>query len=141
MKIKLLMLTVAVSCAFAGNAMALTKEEYKVQKDTVSADYKANRDKCAALKANAKEIYVSEAKGMDKVAKAAYVKAKEDANAARVSAAASKDKAEKMSNVKKNASAEKREAGYKAAKERCDSLAGPAKDTCENDAKAKYGMK
>lgn len=31
-------------------------------------------------------------------------------------------------------------ADYKAAKERCDSLAGAAKDACQNDAKAKFGM-
>ena len=43
--------------------------------------------------------------------------------------------------IPKDASAEKREADYKAAKERCDSLTGAAKDTCQNDAKAKFGMK
>ena len=48
MKTKLLMLTVAISCVFAGNAMALTKAEYKTQKDQISAEYKAGRDKCAA---------------------------------------------------------------------------------------------
>ena len=45
-----------------------------------------------------------------------------------------------MADVKKDANAEKREADYKAAKERCDSLAGAAKDSCQNDAKAKFGM-
>ncbi|MEO7159770.1 MAG: hypothetical protein ABIX00_04500, partial [Polaromonas sp.] len=66
MKTKLLMLTVAMSCVFAGNAMALTKAEYKTQKDQISADYKVNRDKCGAMKANAKDICVSEAKGVEK---------------------------------------------------------------------------
>lgn len=32
-------------------------------------------------------------------------------------------------------------AEYKAAKERCDSLSGVPKDTCQNDAKVKFGMK
>jgi hypothetical protein len=190
MKTRLLMLSVALSCAFAGSAMALTKEEYKTQKDQISADYKANRDKCSAMKANAKDICVSEAKGVDKVAKAeleaqykptpkntekvvfakadaAYdtakekcddlegnakdvcvkdakvgrVKAREDAKVNKAGADTSKDKAEKMSDVKKDASAEKREASYKAANERCDSLSGPAKDTCQKDAKSKFGMK
>ena len=45
-----------------------------------------------------------------------------------------------MTEVKKDATAEKREADYKAAKERCDSLSGAAKDTCQKDAKAKFGM-
>ena len=49
MKTKLLMLTVAMSCVFAGNAMALTQVEYKTQKDQISADYKVGRDKCGAL--------------------------------------------------------------------------------------------
>ncbi|WP_309679375.1 hypothetical protein [Polaromonas sp.] len=189
MNIKLLMLTAAVSCAFAGNAMAMTKDEYKAQKATVSADYKANRDKCGTLKANAKDICVSEAKGAEKVAKAEleaqykpspkntekialakgdaaydtakekcddmkgntkdvcvkeakamHVKAKEDAKMAMVAADPGKTKTEKM-DAKKDANAEKREADYKVAKERCDSLAGAAKDTCQNDAKAKFGMK
>ena len=189
MKTKLLMLTVAMSCVFAGNAMALTQVEYKTQKDQISADYKVGRDKCGALKANAKDICVSEAKGIDKVAKAeleaqykpsaknnqkaavakadavydtakekcddlagnakdvcvkdskaVHVKAKEDAKVIKVSTDTSANKAEKMSNVKKDANAEKREADYKAANERCDSLASAAKDTCQKDAKAKFGM-
>ena len=70
MKHKLLMLTVALSCTFAGNAMALTKVEYKTQKDRISGEYKVAKDKCASLKANAKDICVSEAKGVEKVAKA-----------------------------------------------------------------------
>ena len=35
MKTKLWMLTVAVACTFSGNAMSMTKEEYKVQKDQI----------------------------------------------------------------------------------------------------------
>lgn len=35
MKTKLLMLTVAVACTFGGNAMAMTKDEYKAQNDRV----------------------------------------------------------------------------------------------------------
>ena len=189
MKIKLLALTFAVSCAFAGNAMALTKAEYKTEKDQISADYKVNRDKCATLKDNAKDICVSEAKGVEKVAKAeleaqykpsakntekialakadaayatakekcddlagnakdvcvkdakaALVKAKEDAKVVKASVDTSKDKTEKVGEARKDANAATREADYKVAKERCDSLAGTAKDTCQNDAKVKFGM-
>ena len=190
MKHKLLMLTVALSCTFAGHAMALTKAEYKTQKDGISSEYKAAKVKCASLKANAKDICVSEAKGVEKVAKAeleaqyepsakhtqkvgmakadaaydtakekcddlsgnakdvcvkdakvVHVKAREDAKIAKVAADTSSSKAEKMTSVKKEAGADEREAMYKAAKERCDSLAGTVKDTCQNDAKVKYGMK
>ena len=204
MKTKLLMLTVAMSCMFAGSAMAMTKAEYNTHKDQISADYKVNKAKCDALKDNAKDICVTEAKGAEKIAKAemeaqykpsakhtrdvamakadaaydtakekcddlagnakdvcvkdakaahvtakdvcvkdakaAHVRAKENAKVAKASMDTSKDKSEKMADVKKDANAEKREADYKAAKERCDSLAGAAKDSCQNDAKAKFGM-
>ena len=76
-----------------------------------------------------------------KDAKVVHVKAKEDAKIAKVSADTSSNKSEKMTNVKKEAGADEREAMYKAAKERCDSLAGTVKDSCQNDAKVKYGMK
>jgi hypothetical protein len=191
MKTRLAMLTVVISCAFAGNALALTKEEYKTQKDRISAAYKASRDKCGSLKDNAKDICVAEAKGEEKVAKAeleaqnkpsprntekvalakgdaaydvakekcddlkgndkdvcvkdakaAHVKAKENAKVAKASADTnSSNKAANVAETKKDANAEKREADYKAAKERCDALTGNAKDSCQNDAKAKYGMK
>ncbi len=190
MKTKLLMLTAVMSCAFAGQALAMTKEEHKAESNRISADYKAGRDKCATLKDNAKDICVAEAKGAEKVAKAeleaqykpsprntekvafakgdaaydvakekcddlkgndkdvcvkdakaAHVKAKEDAKVAKTSADTSKNKTEKVTEARKDASAEKREADYKAAKERCDALTGAPKDTCQNDAKAKFGMK
>jgi hypothetical protein len=192
MKIKntLTMLTLAVSCAFAGNAMALTKEEYKVQKDRVEADYKVNRDKCSSASGNAKDICVSEAKGAEKIAKAeleaqykptprnsekvgiakadavydtarekcddlagnpkdvcvkdakaAHTAALADAKVSKATADVNQVKTDKVNEARKDAGAEKREADYKAAKERCDALAGPAKDGCQNDAKAKYGMK
>ena len=70
MKTSLAMFTLAVSCAFAGNAMALTKAEYKTQKDRVEADYTAGKEKCSSLSANAKDICQAEAKGAEKVAKA-----------------------------------------------------------------------
>jgi hypothetical protein len=46
-----------------------------------------------------------------------------------------------MANVKKDAITDERQAMYKAANERCGALAGAAKDACQNDTKAKYGMK
>src|SRR5687767_1000751 len=70
MKSQITILAAVMSCAFAGQAMALTKEEYKTQDDRISADYKAAREKCNTLKANAKDICVAEAKGVEKVAKA-----------------------------------------------------------------------
>ena len=70
MKTKLALLAIAMSCTFAVSALALTKAEYKTQKDLISSDYKLNKSKCDALKANAKDVCVSEAKGVEKVSKA-----------------------------------------------------------------------
>jgi hypothetical protein len=121
MKMKLLVLTVAVICAFAGNAVAMTKAEYTTQKDQISADYKASREKCNTMKGNAKDICVSEVKGVEKIAKAEleekYVPG--------------------TRNSQKLAMA-KAEAAYDTAKEKCDDLAGNAKDTCVKEAKAAY---
>ena len=46
-----------------------------------------------------------------------------------------------MADVKKDASADEKQAMYKAANERCDALTGAPKDSCQNDAKVKFGMK
>ena len=190
MKTKLIMLTLAMSCTFAGSAMATTRVEYKAEKDRISADYKMAKDKCGSLKANAKDICMSEAKGAEKIAKAeaeaaykpmprntekvamakadaaystakekcddvagnakdvcvkdakvVYIKAKDDAKIAKVSMDTTKSKSEKMADVKKDANSDENKAMYKAAAERCDALAGAPKDTCQNDAKVKFGMK
>lgn len=121
MKNKLLMLTLAMACSFAGSAMALTKAEYKTQKDQISADYKVNKAKCDSLKTNAKDICVSEAKGVEKVAKAEL-------------------EAQYKPNSKNNekVSFAKADAAYDTAKEKCDDLSGNAKDVCVKDAKAAH---
>lgn len=142
MKTQLVMLTAVMSCAFAGQAMALTKEEYKAQDDRISADYKAAREKCNTLKANAKDICVAEAKGVEKTAKAELE--------AQYKPSPRND--EKLTVAKADAV-------YDVAKEKCDDLApsasaGPAaspgagaaanasaasaKDTCVKDAKAAH---
>ena len=190
MKAKLLMLTLAMSCTFASNAMATTRAEFKTEKDRITTDYKASKVKCGSLKANAKDICMSEAKGVEKIAKAeaeaaytpsarntekvamakvdamystakekcddlsgnakdvcvkdakvAYTKGKDDAKIAKVSMDTSKSKSDKIADVKKDAAADEKQAMYKAANERCDALAGAPKDTCQADAKVKYGMK
>ncbi|MES2511996.1 MAG: hypothetical protein V4625_18880 [Pseudomonadota bacterium] len=119
MKHKLVYLTVALSCAFAGNVMALTKEEYKAGKDRISADYKVNKQKCDGLSGNAKDICVSEVKGVEKVAKADLEVQYKPTN----------------KNMQK-AGIAKADAAYDTAKEKCDDFAGNAKDVCVKDAKA-----
>ena len=186
MKTKFLILAAALSCAFASTTFAMTKVEYTTQKDTITGAYKVSRDKCASLKSNAKDICVSEAKGVEKVAKAeleaayeptarhtekvamakgdaaydtakekcddssgnaktickkdakaAHVKATEEARVVRVDAAATS--VEKS--MRSSANTNENEANYKAAAARCDSMMGATKDTCVTDAKVRYGMK
>ncbi len=186
MKIKLLVLSAALSCTFANMAFAMTKVEYKTQKDAITAEYKVNSDKCDSFKANAKDICMSEAKGVRKIAlaelesayaptarnaekmrlakgdaaydtakekcddiagnaknicqkdaKAAHVKAVEEARVVRVKA----DTGQVNKEVRNMATKEENEANYKADAARCDSLAGAAKDTCVGQAKMKFGMK
>ncbi len=186
MKTQLLILAAALSCTFVGATFAMTKVEYTTKKDTITGDYKVSRDKCNSLKVNAKDICISEAKGVEKIAKAeleasyapsarhtekvamakgdaaydtakekcddssgnekticradakaAHVKAKEEARVVRVDAmAGSVEKG-----MRTSANKDENEANYKAAAARCDSMMGATKDACAADAKAKYGMK
>ncbi|HSV52827.1 MAG TPA: hypothetical protein VLJ57_11955 [Burkholderiaceae bacterium] len=118
MRQKLIMLAVVAACAWTSGAMALTKDEFNTQKDRIEADYKAAKEKCKDLKANAKDICMSEAKGVEKVAKVeldAQYKPSPKADA-------------KVRDAKADAV-------YDLAKEKCDDLAGKPKDTCVKDAK------
>lgn len=186
MKTKLLIIVAALSCAFASTATAMTMVEHTTQKDTITGAYKVSRDKCNTLKANAKDICVSEVKGVEKVAKAeleqaykpsarhteklamakgdaaydtakekcddssgnaktvcradakaAHVKANEEARVIRVGAMAGSVK----QGMRNSATDDEKEADYKAATARCGAMTGAAKDTCTTEAKTKYGMK
>lgn len=121
MKTRLLMLSIAVSCTLSSAAMAMSKVEYKAQKDTIAGDYKVQRDRCKASKDNAKDICVSEAKGAEKVARAELE--------ATYSPSARHD--EKVSLAKGSAT-------YETAKEKCDDASGNAKSICNKEAKAAY---
>ena len=98
------------------------------------AMYDTAKEKCDDLSANAKDVCVKDAK-------VAHTKAKDDAKIVKVSMDTSKSRSDKMADVKKDAGADEKQAMYKAANERCDALAGAPKDSCQNDAKVKYGMK
>lgn len=186
MKTKLFILAATLSCAFSSASFAMTKAEFNTQKDTIKGEYKVSRDKCNSLKANAKDICISEAKGVEKIAmaeleasyeptarhteklamakgdaaydtakekcddssgnaktvcradaKAAHVKANEEARVVRVGAMAGSV----TKSMRTSATDDENEANYKAANARCGGMAGAAKDTCTADAKAKYGMK
>ncbi|PTT23567.1 hypothetical protein DBR12_01115 [Acidovorax sp. HMWF029] len=116
--------TLIAACAaglLATTAFAMTPTEHKAAKDSISADYKMNKQKCNALKANAKDICAKEAKGTQDVAKAELeAQYKPSAKASQKAAEAHAD------------------AAYAVAKEKCDDLTGNAKDVCVKDAKADH---
>ena len=121
MKFKLVLMSVALTGVFSNAAFAMTKAEYKTEKDTIKGAYKVSRDKCGSLKANAKDICMSEAKGAEKVSKA-ELEEKYEPNARHV---------EKVSMAKGDAA-------YHTAKEKCDDSSGNAKNVCRADAKAMH---
>lgn len=119
MKNLFLLLSVVMASIFAGPASALTSAEYNAQKDRIDADYKAGRSKCGELSANAKDICMSEVRGIQKVAKAEL------------------DAQYKPSDKRsQNVAMVKADTAYNTAKEKCDDLAANAKDVCVKDAKA-----
>ena len=93
--------------------------ELKAGRDKIEADYKADKAACDAMKDNAKDVCVEEAKGKEKIAKAELDQKirPSDSNARKVAEA-------------------KVEAAYNVAKEKCDDQKGDAKSACVKQAKA-----
>ncbi|MBP6405215.1 MAG: hypothetical protein KA335_06140 [Ramlibacter sp.] len=112
---------IAAACLALPMAQAATmaKADYKIDKDRISTAYKVDKAVCGALKDNAKDICVEEAKAKEKVGKAElefnYTGKANDGNKVLVA---------------------KAEAAYAVAKEKCDDLAGNTKDVCVKEAKA-----
>ena len=48
---------------FAGSSFALTKNEYKVEKDRIEAAYKSAKAQCDKLSGNAEDVCEKQAKG------------------------------------------------------------------------------
>ena len=131
MKKLLLMFAVAPACLFAVQASAQVSSTpppgtldpadaaYLADRDKISADYKAAKALCDALKDNAKDVCIEEAKGKEKVAKAELDQKRKPSD----------------SNARKLAEA-KVEASYGVAKEKCDDQKGDAKAACVKEAKA-----
>ena len=119
MKSHTALLTLALVCMAGTSAQAMTKEEHKVQKERIEADYKVAKTKCATLEANAKDICQAEAKSVEKIAKAELE--------AQYKPSARADKKVKEA---------KAEGAYEVAKEKCDDLKDAAKATCVKDARA-----
>jgi hypothetical protein len=118
MKKHLLMLAVA-SFFVAGQASAMTKEEYDVAKAKIEADYKVDKTACDAMKDNAKDVCKKEAEAKEKVAKTELEQSYKPSE----------------SNARKAAET-KVEQTYEVAKEKCDDQKGDAKSACVKQAKA-----
>jgi len=125
-------LFVSAGLAFAGSAAAqvvaskttsmsapISKDSYTTAKKNADAQYKIDKDACALLNGNVKDICVAEAKGKDNVAKA-------DAQAAY----------ENTPKARENARIARAQANYDVAKEKCDDQAGNRKDICVKEAAA-----
>ena len=120
-KLNLTAVAAAIAMAISAGAMSavVTKSEYTASKTDIAATYTSDTAACNAMKGNAKDICIEEAKGREKVAKAElesnYKPSDKSRNAVRIA---------------------KAEAAYAVAKEKCDDLAGNAKDVCVKEAKA-----
>jgi len=95
------------------------RKAHNAQKDAIEKQAKADKAKCGALKANAKDICMAEAKGKEKVAKA------------ELNAKSEKDQAKAQRKV----SEARAEAAYDVAAQKCDDQKGEAKDACIKQAK------
>ena len=65
-------LALAVSLGFSADAMAenMSNADYSTAKDKIAAEYKSGKAACNSLSANAKDVCVAQAKGVQKVARA-----------------------------------------------------------------------
>ena len=92
----------------------------KSEKDKIEAQYKAAKDGCKGMTANAKDICMAEAKGIAERRQEADLECRD------------KGTPKAQYDLRKA----KAEADYNVAKEKCDDLTGNAKDVCVKDAKA-----
>ena len=100
-------------------ATPMSKDTYAAAKASADAQYKVDKDACASLSGNAKDICIAQAKGKDNVAKA-------DAEAAY----------ENTPKARESARVAHAQANYDVSKEKCDDLAGNRKDVCVKEANA-----
>jgi hypothetical protein len=121
-RLNLTALSAAICFALSTGAMgAMTKPEFKAEKEKISAKYKDEKAACKAMTANAKDVCMEEAKGHEKVAKAEldaqYKPSPRNDNDVRLA---------------------KAKAAYNVEKEKCDDRTGNDKDVCKKEAKAHF---
>jgi hypothetical protein len=98
------------------------------------AAYKVSMERCDGRAGNDKDVCVKEAK-------AARVTALSDAQSQAAISNANAKASTVGSEARQEAAGEKAGAEYAVAKEKCNGLAGDTRDTCVNDAKARYGQR
>ena len=120
-KASMLATTLALMSFNAAQAVTLSKTEFSDGKTRIANEYKADKAACDAMKANAKDICVEQAKAKEKSARAdlesAYSGKPADVTKARVV---------------------KADGAYAVAKEMCDDRSGNEKDVCVKEAKATH---
>jgi hypothetical protein len=119
-------LLAAAGIAFAGGVNAadsktMSRDAYKADKDKIEAQYKVDKEHCASMSGNGKDVCQAEAKGKEKVAKAELE--------------ANYKNTDKARNEAREARAD---ADYDVAKEKCDDMSGNQKDVCVKQAKAAH---
>ena len=117
--LNLLALTLCLTFGVAAQAQTMSKQDYKMAGEKITADYKAAKIPCASLVGNAKDICMAEAKGTEKTAMAEL-----DANY------------KPSAKAHRNARDAKADAVYAVAKLRCNEQTGNAKDVCVKEAKS-----
>ena len=120
-KLTVALFAAAGLCIGGVSAQTMSKDARDQAIKNAEAQYKTDKAACDALKGNAKDICMEEAKGKEKVAKADAAAAYENTPKAR-----------------ENLRLARADATYEVAKEKCDDLAGNAKDVCVKEAKATY---
>ena len=97
----------------------MSKESHATSKTDAEAQYKLDKEACASLAGNAKDVCMAQAKGKDRIALAEADAAYKNTSKARADA--------RIAHV---------QAAYDVALEKCDDLAGNSKDVCVKEAKA-----
>ncbi|MDO8772871.1 MAG: hypothetical protein Q7K57_30055 [Burkholderiaceae bacterium] len=114
-----LLVTAVLMLPMTQAVAAMTDADYKTAKANISADYKADKNACASLAGNNKDVCIEEAKAKEKIANAEikynYTGKASDKN--------------KMLQVQAKSA-------YAVAKEKCDDQGGNAKSVCVKEAKA-----
>ncbi len=113
------LLFAALLAMSAPQAATMAKADYSAGKTSITAQYKTDKEACASLTDNAKDICMEEAKGKEKIARAelehSYTGKAKDAIKVREA---------------------KVDALYMVAKEKCDDLSGNPKSMCVTESKA-----